>query len=233
MEFYNQWAEGGKISMGHGLAGKLRLLSGFGATVLNDPDCIPFASIMRTMRFPIAERRLVAMTAEHAEKLRAKAHDLGWGSIALAQAIQFELKIRQVEVIGEWVPIADPLPSLITWGTEKWVRGLKWTDIDDKLILRYTVHDKLKRKKDFEVDLSTKPMVLQELDKLQHTPTSGPMIICEATDRPYTHAEFRRKWRLVATKAGLPDNVRNSDSIRAESGGQEAEAQPTVARLVK
>lgn len=233
MEFYNQWAEGGKIAMGHALAGKLRLVSGFGATVLHDTDCILFASIMRAMRFPITERRLVVMTAEHAEALRKKAHELGWGSIALAQAIQFELKLRQVETIGEWVPISDPMPSLITWGNEKWVRGLRWSDLDDKLILRFTVHDKLKRKKDFEVDLSEKKMVLQELDKLQHTPTSGPMIICEATDRPFTHAEFRRKWRLVATKAGLPDNVRNSDSIRAVSGGQEAEAQPSTLRRVK
>jgi hypothetical protein len=99
------------------------------------------------------------------------------------------------------------MPSLDTWGQEKWVRGLKWSDLDDKLILMFPAHDKLKRKKDVEVDLSTKPMVLQALDKLQHTPTSGPMIICEATGRPYTHPEFRRKWRLVATKAGIPDNV--------------------------
>jgi hypothetical protein len=232
-EFYNQWAEGGKLSMGHALAAKLRLLSGFGATVLNDDDCIRFGAIMRALRFPIAEKRLVVMEAEHAIAFRNKAHELGWPSMALAQAIQFELKLRQVTTIGEWIPLSDPAPSSIVWGNEKWVRGLRWSDLDDKLILRFTVHDKLKRNKDHAVDLSEKKMVLEELDKLPSgTPNTGPMIICEPTGRPYSHSEFRRKWRIVATKAGLPDNVRNSDSVRAESVQEEKE-KPLFARLVK
>jgi hypothetical protein len=232
MEFYGRWAEGGKIAMGHALASKLRLLSGFGATALNDDDCIRFSAIMRSMRFPVSEPRHVLMTAAHATALRAKAHEIGWGSIALAQAIQFELKMRQVAVIGEWVPISDPTPSAVTWGNEKWVRGLRWSDIDDKLILRFVTFDRLRRKKPIEVDLSTLPMVLEELDKLTLLPTTGPMIICEPTGRPYTTAEFRRKWRLVAGKAGIPDNVRNSDSMRAEKVA-DAKEQPGVARLVK
>jgi len=219
--------------MGHTLAAKLRLLAGYGATILNDDDCVRFYSIMRALRFPVAEKRLVVMEAEHAIALREKAHELGWHSLALAQAIQYELKLRQVTTIGEWIPVSDPTPSAVVWGNEKWVRGLRWSDLDDKLILRFTIYDKLKRKKDVEVDLTTKPMVLEELDKLPHTPNTGPMIICEATGRPYTHNEFRRKWRLAATKARLPDNVRNSDSVRAD-GAQEAKEkdQPSLA-LVK
>jgi site-specific recombinase XerD len=38
------------------------------------------------------------------------------------------------------------------------------------------------------------------------------MIICEITGLPYSTAEFRRKWRLVADKAGLPKAVKNMDS---------------------
>jgi hypothetical protein len=232
MGFYGRWAEGGKISMGHSLGAKLRLLASFGATVLNDDDCIRFSSIMRNIRFPVADARLVAMTAAHATALRAKCHDLGWGSIALAQAFQFELKMRQADVIGEWVSMSDPIPSTITWGSEKWVRGLKWSDIDDKMILRFVTYDRFKRKKTNEFDLTTLPMVMQELDKLGTLPTGGPMIICEATDRPYSSNEFRRKWRLAATKAGLPDNVRNSDSVRAQKD-DDAKEQPGVTRLVK
>ncbi|TCU77035.1 hypothetical protein EDE08_102579 [Bradyrhizobium sp. R2.2-H] len=217
MGFYHQWAEGGKIAMGHALAAKLRLLSGFGATTLGDARCIPFAHIMRTLRFPAAQARLVPMTADYATAVRRKAHEIGWPSIALAQAIQFELKLRQVDVIGEWIPLSDPTPSTIVWGNEKWVRGLRWSDVDDKLILRFTTVDKVKRKIPHEVDLTKLPMVLEELEKLPAMPTSGPMIICEANDRPYSGNEFRRKWRLVANKAGLPDNIRNADNIRAEA----------------
>lgn len=234
MQLYNQWAEGGKISMGHALAAKLRLLAGFGTTVLHDDDCTLFYARMRAMRFPVAEKRLVAMTAEQAEALRAKAHELGWGSLALAQAIQFELRLRQAQVIGEWVPVSDPAPSTTIWGNEKWVNGLKWSDLDDKLILRFPVYDKRKRRKDMEVDLSTKPMVLQELDKLPAgVPHTGPLIMCEATGRPYSHNEFRRKWRIAATKAGIPDNVRNADSIRAESPQEAKEKEQPTFSVVK
>jgi hypothetical protein len=232
MEWYARWSEGGKISMGHNLAAKLRLLSGFGATALDDRDCILFASIMRTLRFPVGQARLVSMSADQATALRAKAHELGWGSIALAQAFQFELKMRQADVIGEWVPMSDPTRSTVTWGNEKWVRGIRWSDIDDKLILRFSTLDRLRRKKPIEVDLTMLPMVMQELDKIVLTASAGPLIICEPTGRPYTTAEFRRKWRLVANKAGLPEDVRNSDSIRAEKAA-DVKGQSAVARLVK
>jgi hypothetical protein len=219
---HRRWAEGGKISQAHSFVGKLRLVSGFGATVLDDPDCIRFASIMRTMRFKTPEARVEQMTVAHATVIRTKAHEVGWPSIALAQALQFELKLRPVDVIGEWVPISEPGSSEVIWGNEKWLRGLRWSDIDEKLVLRFATIDRLKRKKPVEVDLTNLPMVRQELEwiGIGELPTAGPLIICEANDRPYSAAEFRRKWRIVASKAGVPDNVRNGDSIRAETKGQ-------------
>jgi hypothetical protein len=225
--WHEGWAEGGKISQAHSFVGKLRLVSGFGATVLDDPDCIRFASIMRTMRFKTPEARVEQMTVGHAIMIRKKAHELGWHSIALAQAFQFGLKLRPVDVIGEWVPISDPTPSEVIWGNEKWLRGLRWSDIDEKLILRFATIDRLKRKKSFEVDLTGLPMVRQELERIGigELPTSGPLIICEANDRPYSAAEFRRKWRIVASKAGVPDNVRNGDSIRAEGKRSQEQAE--------
>jgi hypothetical protein len=33
---------------------------------------------------------------------------MGWHSIALAQAIQFDCALRQKDVIGEWVPESEP-----------------------------------------------------------------------------------------------------------------------------
>ncbi|MEO8318431.1 MAG: hypothetical protein ABI561_08925, partial [Bradyrhizobium sp.] len=43
-------------------------------------------------------------------------------------------------------------------------------------------------------------------------PVSGPIILCEINGYPYTTAEFRRKWRIVAKLAGIPDSVTNSVS---------------------
>ncbi|MCK1521241.1 MULTISPECIES: hypothetical protein [unclassified Bradyrhizobium] len=44
-------------------------------------------------------------------------------------------------------------------------------------------------------------------------PTSGPIIINDVTGLPWSTTEFRRKWRLVAKEAGVPDVVKNRDSV--------------------
>jgi len=219
------WSEGGKISQAHSFVGKLRLLSGFGAIELNDPACISFASLMRALRFKTSEARVEQMTADYAAAIRMKAHEVGWHSIALAQAFQFELKLRAIDVIGEWVPMSDPGHSEVLWGNEKWLRGLRWSDIDEKLVLRFATIDRIGRKKPIEADLTGLPMVIHELERIGvgELPSAGPLIICEANGRPYSSAEFRRKWRIVASKAGVPDNVRNNDSIRAETKSQRNE----------
>jgi hypothetical protein len=215
---YAGWIEGGKLSTGYSIVAKLRLLSTFGATILDDHDAKLFSGIMHSLRFKAPDARTEPMTAEYAKLIRAKAHDLGWHSIALAQAFQFELKLRPVDVVGEWVSISDPAPSSVIWGNEKWVRGLRWSDINEKLILEFSILDRLKRIKPIRADLMDLPMVREELDRLgRDIPMTGPLIICEAIDRPFANNEFRRKWRIVATKAGVPDTVRNGDNIRAES----------------
>jgi hypothetical protein len=58
-----------------------------------------------------------------------------------------------------------------------------------------------------------KTVAVEELYGL--LPHSGPMILCEINALPWSAAEFRRKWRLVAKQAGLPDNVTNRDSFPA------------------
>jgi site-specific recombinase XerD len=84
------------------------------------------------------------------------------------------------------------------------------------MILRHTTS---KRNKDIEVNLTLAPMVMHEL-AIQYgigftradLPASGPIILNEQAAWPYTTAEFRRKWRLVAKLAGIPKEVRNMDS---------------------
>ena len=38
-------------------------------------------------------------------------------------------------------------------------------------------------------------------------------MICDTNGMPWSTPEFRRKWRLVAKKAGEPDNVTNRDQF--------------------
>jgi hypothetical protein len=220
LAWHKEWGDDGKkIAMGHSFMGQLRTLFRFGTTLLEDKECERLCGVMHLMRFKAPKPRTERLTAGQAVSHRAKAHWRGWHSMALAQALQFELMLRQKDVVGEWVPLNEPGISDVVGPKGKWLMGLRWEEIDANLILR---HNTSKRGKDIEVDLKLAPMVLEELALYSETPIakltraalplSGPMILCELTAYPYSTAEFRRKWRIVANLAGLPKEVRNMDS---------------------
>lgn len=201
--------DGGHVSMAHALIGQLRTVFGFGFTLLEDAQCERLCGILHEMRFEMGRPRGERMTADQANAIRAAAHALGLPSIALAQALQFEGTFRQRDVIGGWVPTTEPGISDVVFGGEKWVRGLRWSEIDSDLVL---THVTSKKKKEITVDLRLAPMVMEELARFPVIPASGPIIVCEATGRPYVTSEFRRKFRIVARRAGVPDAVKNMDS---------------------
>jgi hypothetical protein len=115
------------------------------------------------MRFKMASARVERLTADMAIAIRELAHKKGLGSIALAQAIQFEGMLRQKDVIGEWVPASEPGPALATYRDQKWQRGLLWSEIDSDMILR---HITSKRNKPIEIDLKLAPMVQEEFARI-------------------------------------------------------------------
>src|SRR4051794_12072517 len=113
------------------------------------------------MRLQKPSSRSAQMTLQHARAICATAHaHFGWPSIALAQAIQFELPLGQKDVIGEWVPVGEPGESNVVFDGKKWLRGLRWEAVDEDLILRHVVGS---GRRHFEVDLRTAPMVMAEL----------------------------------------------------------------------
>lgn len=212
-EWYLDWsADGEKAAMGHAFMSKIRTICGYGASMLEDFDCNRICMILARRKFEMGGAPGKSfMTAEYAIAIRAKAHEIGYFSIALAQALQFELVLRQKDVVGEWVPFAEPGESEVRWHGEKWLRGINWSEIDGDLILR---HRTSKKQKDLEVDLTLAPMVMEELEKwpqYMRSPT-GPLIICEGTARPWRATEFRRKWRVIADLAGVPEHVKNMHS---------------------
>lgn len=205
-------ADGAKPAMGHTFMSKLRTVCAYGASMLEDLECNRICMILSGRKFEAGGAPSKSfMTAEYAIAVRAKAHEIGYFSIALAQALQFELVLRQKDCIGEWVPFAEPGESEVRWHGEKWLRGIRWSEIDGDLILRHTTS---KRQKDLEVDLKLAPMVMEELalwPQYMRSPT-GPLIICEGTARPWRATEFRRKWRVIADLAGVPKSVKNMHS---------------------
>jgi hypothetical protein len=210
---YDRWAANGKLAIGRSLIGKLSLLSGFGVTVLNDDACIRLSTILHKMRFPHPESRVEHLTAVHAKAIRAKAHEIDRPSIALAQAFQFDLPLKQTDVIGEWVPLSEPGVSDIICDTKgKWIRGIRWEEIDTNLVLRHVTS---MRQKEVEIDLKRAPMVMEELNRLGKLPARGPVIVSESDGKPWSPTDFRRWWRRIANAVGVPKNVKNRDSGRA------------------
>jgi hypothetical protein len=215
--WHREWVSSGKFAMGKALVDVLRVLFRFGASILEDQECRRLSDALEEVRLQDSTSRSEPITSEHVRAIRATAHDhFGWPCIALAQTLQFELPLMQKDVIGEWVPLNEPGDSDVVWREQKWLRGLRWSEVDENMILVRT--GKLE-KDDLVHDLRLSPMVMEELafwagvapaqltrDML---PMTGPIVLNTISAYPYTNAEFRRKWRMVATQAGVSSSVKN------------------------
>lgn len=231
LAWHKDWSlDGKRLATASSFIGQLRALFNFGATLLEEPNCERLCGVMHKMRFPGTKARGVSVTYEQASAVIKTAHEhFGWPTIALGQALQFEGTLRQKDVIGEWVPLSEPGMSAVITKDLKWLRGVVWQEIDENLILK---HITSKKQKLTEIDLKLAPLVLAELQSMvgedplivvdeitkrvtvnRHLlPASGPIMICDTNGLPWTGNEYRRKWRLVARVAGVPDNVWNMDS---------------------
>lgn len=221
--WYKVWSADGKLASGHAFGSQLRTALTHGYLMLKGPEryeCDRIRNLLRSMKFSMPPAREERLTADQATKIREVAHrHFGWPSIALSQAFQFELMLRQKDAIGEVVPESEPGETDVRFQGKKWLRGLRWEEIDENLILR---HITSKRQKPIMADLRLCPMVMFEfaiytavpVDSLTRAalPASGPIVICDVTGLPWTGNEFRRKWRLVANHAGVPKTVFSMDS---------------------
>lgn len=229
-EKYDGWTEGGKIATGHSLIGKLRLLCTFGITILKDEDAVRLSTILNKIKVPTGTGpRTELLTPDHSRLIRKKAHEMRWHSVALIQALQndFPEEFRGADIIGEWVPIGEPGASdIINDQGEKWLRGMKWSEIDDRLILRHMITTGPKREhRTVAVDLKRGPMVMEEIQRVSPQDRIGPLALCEFTGLPWKGIEFRRKWRQVATWAGVPKEVRFMDTGRKIADTESLEAE--------
>jgi hypothetical protein len=228
--WHRQWTGGDqKISMGHALVGMLRTLVNFGDYALDDKDCERVANILHKMRFANGKPRTVQITREQATAVCNRARTT-LPMVGLAQALQFECSWRQKDVIGEWLPVDEPgLSDVCSMhpkkGPMKWLKGLRWEEIDAEFIVHHVTS---KRKKLSEPDLKLAPLVMAELeyqwpgcverrdDKIivhrDLLPAKGSVIVDEYTGFPYKADDFREEWRVIATECDVPLNVQNRDN---------------------
>ena len=170
-------------------------------------DCVRADIILSKLRFPSPPARKARMLAEHVVAIRAKAHEMGLASVALATALQFDLALRQKDVIGEWLTITGDASGGITYRGKRWTNGLTWADIAPDMILR-KFHTKTGI--GVEYDLNLAPNVLEELTAAPRR--IGPMIVSETTGDPYRSTKYSEAFRRVAKAAGIPAGVWSMDA---------------------
>lgn len=185
----------------------VRQLISYGVTLGYD-DCIRADTILSKIRFSTPPARTSIMTADHVAAIRKAAHASGWHSIALGTVLQFELAMRQKDVIGEWEPVIGGDGGIRHRDT-RWANGLVWSDIDEDMILR-KVH--IKTGFPVEHDLKLHPIVLEEIALIPKDKRVGPIIIAETTGEPFKHRNYTQRWRMVANAAGIPASIQNMDA---------------------
>jgi integrase len=216
-EWFKVWSsEGATPAAGRMAVAVLKSALKFACAAGHAAECRPLRTVLeKDVSFPATKPRTAVVTAEGVNAARRAAHEAGRPSRALCYALQFETVLRQWDVRGQWVPLSAPVLSDVVDGQDKWI-GLRWEHIGADLVLRYRP-SKTSGTTGAEIvaDLTKCPMVLEEIALLEGTRV-GPMIVHEATGRPYRESAWERGWRKDRKAAGLPTTLWNRD-LRASA----------------
>jgi hypothetical protein len=226
-DWFDAWAEpdkpGGKrqLAKAHMAIAVLKAALTFGI-MRRLPGCAEFRVILDAMKrkLPGVPSRKFVLNADQVTAARNAARELHHPRAALAYAIQFEGAVRQWDVKGQWMPLADRQPSAVIYKGKKWF-GPTWANVDENLILRWTpTKTENTTAPEIVVDLRACPMVMEELEFLSPEARKGPLIVDLETGRPYSEDRFNEIWRDAAKAAGIPRKVWNRDLRK--SGSNEA-----------
>lgn len=187
----------------------LRIVISFGV-VANITECFRLKTVLESMSFHVPRGRTEQITFAQAEAICNVAIGKGLISIALAQALQFELTLRQIDVIGRWEKSDDYRDGGIVDRGQRWRDGLLWSHLDSRGIL--TKPTSKVEGVTAEHDTMQYPFLRKIIDMVPPAKRFGPMIKSETTGLPYRDRNFAEVWRKCADEAGVPRAVWNRDS---------------------
>lgn len=229
--WYEEWrkpatADGReRIDRAHDAVSMFRTVLRFCAA-LRLPGCKALADELALVKFERGGAREEEMTYAHATTFIAKALELGCAGIipaerglymAIGTAAQFELLLRQKDIIGEW---SDKGPDATWSGFFTWERipGWRWRMKTSKSKYRAAA----------EFDLTRYSMLFPLLDQVPHAERQGAIVKGEH-GMPVRERSYRKWFRAIARAAGIPDEVWNMDTraggaTEAEESGAAIEA---------
>lgn len=178
----------------------LRVVIGYGVTE-RLAGCRDVRDILEEMEFESTGRRESQMTYAHVCAFRKAAHEAGRPSMALGVTLQFDLSMRQGDVIGKWSRESESAEA-------RWSGGLTWSHIKDGVLVKRTNKTATK----VEHDLTRLPDTQAELALVPAERRIGPIVICEGTGLPYRRRFYAAEFRRIARLAGIPDDVWSMDA---------------------
>ena len=186
----------------HDAVATLRMILRFGFAIGID-ECGALVERLKMVRFEKSPAREQEMTYAHATAFVRKALELGesgtipgWRGryMAIGVAAQFELALRQKDIIGEWTD-------------EEWHGAFTWENVPGwRLRLKTS-----KTRAAAVFTLSNYPLLFPLLEAVPHSERTGAIIKGEH-GLPMRERSYRKWFRAIARAAEIPDEVWSMDS---------------------
>jgi hypothetical protein len=227
--WYDQWrkpAEPGapeRVDRAHDAVAMFRTVLRFCAA-LRLPGCKQLADELALIKFERGGAREQEMTFAHATAFIAKALNLGNTGVipkdrALAMAIgvaaQFELLLRQKDIIGEWSTKGH---RGVAGDGANWSGFFTWENIPGWRWRMKTSKSKYRAAAEF--DLTRYSLLFPLLEQVPHAERRGAIVKGEH-GLPVRERSYRKWFREIARAAAIPDDVWNMDT--RSGGATEAE----------
>jgi hypothetical protein len=238
--WYDEWrkpaAPGGseRIDRAHDAVSMFRTVLRFGAA-LRHRECRQLDDELAMVKFEKGGAREEEMTYAQALAFIRKALELGrdgvipqWRAryMAIGVAAQFELLLRQKDIIGEWSPARLDAKNAIMFGAEMWSGFFTWERLPGWRWRLKTSKSKYRAAAEF--DLANYSLLFPLLDAVPHNERAGAVVKGEH-GLPVRERSYRKWFREIARAAGVPDAVWSMDTraggaTEAEESGADLEA---------
>ena len=215
-----------RIDRAHDAISMFRTVVYFMAALRHE-DCKSLKIELQGEKFEKGGAREQELTYGHVAAFIKTALDLGQRGVmpydralycAIATATQFELMVRQKDVIGDWAPmkVDRRYPAGIAkleLDGEIWTGFYTWENIPGWRWIMKTSKSKYRSPADF--DLTRYDLLFPLLELVPHEDRTGSIVKGEG-GLPVRYRSFVKWWRKIATAAGIPVDV---ESMDARAGG--------------
>jgi hypothetical protein len=216
LSWYKKWrlpAEpGGPVRMARAKKAivMLRLILTFG-TLLELKDCIRLRAAIAEMRFEQGKPRRETMSYAQAASFVEEALNAGQVRLALGHACQFELMLRQGDVIGKWRPATEKASATARYrrGDSYWSGQMIFENLSSDAII--VIHPAKTKHAEVSFDLKRYPLIQRCLAHIPPEERRGAFVV-DRHGQPFDRWSYSEAWRKIADRCGIPSSIWNMDN---------------------